>query len=452
MRRDLTPTCGPPDLCLVKATNDQQMHTQINFSTGARMTKHLLSLSFLVLLAYSLSAQISGQIFNTPGTQTWTAPQGVWEITVECYGGGGRGASVNGSANGGGGGGGAYSKKNIITVTPGQTYTFHVGAGSTSEAPGEDTWFINTATVMAKGGNSAQTNNGNGASGGQASASVGDIRYNGGNGNNGLHNASGGGGSSAGHAAHGVHANGSNGASAPAGGGNGGNGTNGNNGGSPGSQPGGGGGGANAQGNHNRIGGQGGHGRLIISWMEEQEAPLPVELSHFSAWAAPNGVNLTWTTMSEINSEYFSIEYSTDARSFQPVGIVDAYGFSNKRRDYSWTHLNTKSGNLYYRLKIVDFDGSYEYSSIVVVQRDHGSTTTLSARMTPGNILIEEAPATLNGQGQLFDTQGRQIAVFQLQPGAMMQEFQIPMLNAGIYMLHLVQQDGTPLAIKLWHP
>ena len=70
-------------------------------------------------------------------TGQFKVPSGVTQISVECWGGGGRGSRVttNGGYAGGGGGGGAYAKK-LVTVTSGNTYNVIVGAGSTSTGAG----------------------------------------------------------------------------------------------------------------------------------------------------------------------------------------------------------------------------------------------------------------------------------------------------------------------------
>lgn len=115
------------------------------------------------------------------GTGNWVCPAGVTSITVECWGAGGAGESVtsytSGYKIGAGGGGGAYSKS-TISVTPGTSYPFSIGAAGTPAANGGDTTF-KTTTVVAKGGGSV--NQGNNF-GGAASSGTGDVRYSGGNG------------------------------------------------------------------------------------------------------------------------------------------------------------------------------------------------------------------------------------------------------------------------------
>ncbi len=210
---------------------------------------------------------------------TWTVPNGVISIIVEAWGGGGRGGSkTSNDGRGGGGGGGAYSRR-ILTVGAGNVYYYNVGQGApasqvTTPPPGGDSWFSvnfdgSSPSLLAKGGSSVNnltsSGNSNGATGGQASAGVGDVLWNGGNGANGSSSGGGGGGSSAGPSANGNSAATPTGAIAPVDGGNGGDGTNNN---APGGNApgiGGGGGGARRNGN-NQNGGAGGNGQIKITY------------------------------------------------------------------------------------------------------------------------------------------------------------------------------------------
>ena len=126
----------------------------------------------------------------TSGT-TWVAPTGIVKIlSVECWGGGGGAAGVNAGSSYGGGGGGAYAKKLNISVAPGASITYQIGAGGTSPGTatagtdGGDTWFINSTTVRAKGGKGSLVDDTNyaGAAGGASASCIGDVVYSGGNG------------------------------------------------------------------------------------------------------------------------------------------------------------------------------------------------------------------------------------------------------------------------------
>ena len=170
-----------------------------------KLTKNkLITVVFSVVLLCVVNdkkaaAQVT-QTFTTSGT--WVCPAGVTSATVECWGAGGSGATMTSNGSGAGGGGGAYSAS-TLSVIPGTTYSYTIGAGSSSTAAGGDTWFQSATTIMAKGGNSPASNSSSGAAGGAASAGYGTIKYSGGNGKSGNTIGTGyggGGGSSAGRA------------------------------------------------------------------------------------------------------------------------------------------------------------------------------------------------------------------------------------------------------------
>jgi hypothetical protein len=101
------------------------------------------------------------------------------------------------------------------------------------------------------------------------------------------------------------------------------------------------------------------------------EAPLPVFLLSFMAKAVnePGGpiVVCQWKTGNEENSAYFQVERSSDGRHFIPIATIKASGNSASVIDYNYTDHAPLSGLCYYRLKMVDMDGSVAYSSIIAV-------------------------------------------------------------------------------------
>ena len=95
--------------------------------------------------------------------------------------------------------------------------------------------------------------------------------------------------------------------------------------------------------------------------------PLPITLLDFKATAKTNTVLLNWATATEENSSHFEVESSPDATHFMTLGIVLAHGNTNETINYTFTDNSPQDGNMYYRLKMVDMDGSYEYSPIRAV-------------------------------------------------------------------------------------
>ena len=95
--------------------------------------------------------------------------------------------------------------------------------------------------------------------------------------------------------------------------------------------------------------------------------PTPIDLIYFRADVTNNNkVNLTWTTASESNNDYFEIERTTtDFYYFESIGIIKGAGISNETKTYFFQDNYPHGGVNYYRLKQVDFDGQYEYSNFV---------------------------------------------------------------------------------------
>ncbi|TLV03869.1 T9SS type A sorting domain-containing protein [Dyadobacter luticola] len=91
---------------------------------------------------------------------------------------------------------------------------------------------------------------------------------------------------------------------------------------------------------------------------------LPVTLVSFEANKKENSAYLTWQTSSEINSEAFEIQHSTDGKAWKNIGRVAAAENAATFTNYSYTHKNPAKGDNLYRLKMVDTDGTFAYSTI----------------------------------------------------------------------------------------
>ena len=97
-------------------------------------------------------------------------------------------------------------------------------------------------------------------------------------------------------------------------------------------------------------------------------SPLPIELLHFSAIAGEAGVSLKWSTATEINNDYFTIQRSIDGLNWEIINYMQGAGNSNRVISYEWDDKNPIQGISYYRLKQTDFDGQYEYFAPVAVE------------------------------------------------------------------------------------
>jgi hypothetical protein len=98
--------------------------------------------------------------------------------------------------------------------------------------------------------------------------------------------------------------------------------------------------------------------------------PLPVEFSGFKGTIQNNTVNLDWNTSSEINNKGFEVERSFNGNEFESIGFVKGAGNSNKLLSYQFNVENASFPITYYRLKQIDFDGKFDYSSIISISSD----------------------------------------------------------------------------------
>ena len=110
---------------------------------------------------------------------------------------------------------------------------------------------------------------------------------------------------------------------------------------------------------------------FIKSLIEQTPCPgitsLPIELLSFFAVKKNSEVDLKWQTATERNSDFFTIEKSRDAIIFDNLGTIKAAGNSDRIIDYLLIDKKPFSGISYYRLRETDFDGSYKYSEIIIV-------------------------------------------------------------------------------------
>lgn len=95
---------------------------------------------------------------------------------------------------------------------------------------------------------------------------------------------------------------------------------------------------------------------------------LPIELTKFEATLTQDKtVNIKWTTITESNNQYFTIEKSMDAINWEILEVISGFGDSHQLIDYSIFDSSPFQGTSYYRLKQTDTDGGYSYSGIASV-------------------------------------------------------------------------------------
>lgn len=158
---------------------------------------------------------------------------------------------------------------------------------------------------------------------------------------------------------------------------------------------------------------------------------LPVTLVNFTAGKQGNNVALKWETENEVNFSEFQIEKSTDADRFSLLTVVTAANRPNN--NYDALDVSPVKGYNYYRLKMINTNGSFKYSEIVKVNY----TTQLSLSVWPnpaGNQLVV-SEAKQNDRLVIIDATGR--TVINTIVSGQNEPINIAKLSAGIYVLQL---------------
>jgi hypothetical protein len=177
--------------------------------------------------------------------------------------------------------------------------------------------------------------------------------------------------------------------------------------------------------------------------------PLPVEFTAVSAFQKGSAVSVNWSTASEINNKYFDVEKSVNgATDWLLVSTTKSNGNSSALKIYSTLDLKPNAGLNYYRVKQVDFNGSYKYSSIVYVKVAIEKT---SAHVIANPIVDDIVISFLTKVKQqlsvrLFDITGKIIAAEKLAipAGATIKTFgKTNNIQKGIYILNITDANGS---------
>lgn len=172
---------------------------------------------------------------------------------------------------------------------------------------------------------------------------------------------------------------------------------------------------------------------------------LPVEMAAFQVAPEQDHVQLTWRTMSELNSERFDVEYSLNGVDFVHIGTVGAAGTSYSTIAYSWPHTTPQPGAMnHYRLKQVDQDGSFTYTQVESVLFKADGRTLVPRPNPASDMLFVDLPATDNGGliAEVIDASGRLVLAHSAGTGGT-QGIPTATLDAGSYLVRVVAHDRS---------
>lgn len=172
---------------------------------------------------------------------------------------------------------------------------------------------------------------------------------------------------------------------------------------------------------------------------------LAVEFAYFEGYQSKNEIVIEWITETESSNDYFEIEHGNDGRTFKYVEKIDGAGTSLDANVYKYVHRFPTNGLNYYRLKMVEFDGTITYSKVITLEIESEVIinifpTTVDTEL---NVKLFEA-VDENTTISIFSSTGKNIANYQIGVGD--NSLQIPTANliAGIYYIKIkLQGEGV---------
>lgn len=126
-------------------------------------------------------------------------------------------------------------------------------------------------------------------------------------------------------------------------------------------------------------------GNDLNAWwtLVDKTSPLPVSFIGASINCDRETIEILWSTASEFNNDYFSVERSRDGKSWETISIVKGAGNSSDIKNYSAFDRKPVTGIKYYRIKQTDFDGKSDYSEIINGTCDEAAQISLSVYPNP---------------------------------------------------------------------
>jgi uncharacterized protein (TIGR02145 family) len=169
-------------------------------------------------------------------------------------------------------------------------------------------------------------------------------------------------------------------------------------------------------------------------------ALLPVELGLFTAVVNERTIQLNWETKTEKNSDKFDIERKTIDAAWASIGSVKASVLSNSPKQYSYSDKNLQSGKYQYRLKMIDNDGTFEYSKVIeteiAVPKNYELSQNFPNPFNPNTVISYSLPLASNVKLIVYNSLGQTVKVLEngfKNAGIYTVNFNATELPSGIY-------------------
>lgn len=173
---------------------------------------------------------------------------------------------------------------------------------------------------------------------------------------------------------------------------------------------------------------------------------LPIELLAFEVECQSGFALLKWTTVAEVNNDYFTLEKSIDGNDFYEITRISGAGNSTEMLSYIYEDILYNDGNtIYYRLKQTDYDGTEKYFDKVALECQQNTTEKLQVYPNPfsDKIIVEMNSSDKKETLVLMDITGRKVMQLELETNTYQTEILLDKnLKPGAYFLFIESNIG----------
>jgi glucose/arabinose dehydrogenase len=180
-------------------------------------------------------------------------------------------------------------------------------------------------------------------------------------------------------------------------------------------------------------------GNVVYKIVTPLDAPLPLHLISFSAEPMSGYNELKWITESEENMDKYIVEYSADGVTYSNVGEVLSTNDTN-RKIYTYRHSTLNTTIVYYRLKMSELNGTYEYSPVISIGADTRTGVKIyPTSVTNGSVnIISSQPVE---RVSITNTTGLQVLSKEMNGASGYFNVSLPILQKGIYIIRVSGKD-----------
>ena len=174
---------------------------------------------------------------------------------------------------------------------------------------------------------------------------------------------------------------------------------------------------------------------------------LPLQLLSFTGQYNGENVTLRWNTENEVNTALFAIERSANGRDFSEIGTVEAAG-NALQKTYSFTDNIPLATTTYYRLKMMDKDGKFTYSTVVHFTPGRLTRLMLSPNPSRSIVVLQHPNARNRAKIIVVDINGKMVMEQNVDRGSLQSSLSVAGLSAGSYLV-IYENEGERLTTKL---